>query len=132
MIKIRNLHLFTTALVVIAAAGFYGIYPDKTLPLLFDFRVQSTDLNHVFRAIMGAYLAFAAYWIVGIAQPQHWRNATLLNVLFMGGLAFGRLVSIVVDGIPSAAFCLAPLLELFCMIWGIVNLNRNLNTLSNV
>jgi hypothetical protein len=99
-------------LVVIPAALFYGLFPDKTLPVLLDFEVHSTDLKNVFRAILGLYLAFSSLWIVGIVQPKFWKAATISNCLFMLGLGFGRLLSIVLDGIPSSLFVFGTIGEL--------------------
>ena len=53
--KIKNLHLGLTSLTVIGVGLTYGIYPNKILPFFFDFKVESIDLNNVFRAIMGSY-----------------------------------------------------------------------------
>lgn len=118
---IKNLHLSTSTLVIIVVALTYGVFPNKILPLLFDFNVESTDLKNVFRAIMGLYLGMAGYWIIGIIKPQHWRAATLTNIIFMGGLAFGRMLSLLIDGI-SIPYTKGMLLEFIFMIWGIYNL----------
>ena len=122
IISYRNLHLGITALVIGFVGLSYGLCPGKILPLLFDFKVESVDLRHVFRAVMGLYLAFASYWIIGIFKIEHWQHATISNIFFMGGLAFGRIVSIIVDGIPSTAFLTGTILEIMFMLWGIFNL----------
>lgn len=116
------MHLGLTSLTVIGVGLSYGISPNKVLPFFFDFKVQTIDLNNVFRAIMGLYIGFAMYWIIGIVKPEYWRNATLVSIIFMGGLAFGRIISIIVDGIPSAPFSIGTALEIIFMIWGIYNL----------
>jgi hypothetical protein len=95
------------------------------LPFLFDFKVESVDLNHVFRAMMGLYLGFATYWIIGIYKLEHWRHATLSNIVFMGGLGLGRMVSIIVDGMPSVAFLIGTVVEILFMLWGVLNLKIN-------
>ncbi|WP_088341912.1 DUF4345 domain-containing protein [Robiginitalea sediminis] len=100
----KNLHLVLSSVIVIPAALLYGVAPADALPLLFDFQVDSTDLNNVFRAIMGLYLGSAALWILGIFKSGYWKAATLLNIVFMLGLAAGRLLSIALDGIPSPAY----------------------------
>ncbi|MFZ4635608.1 MAG: DUF4345 domain-containing protein [Saprospiraceae bacterium] len=122
IIRHRNLHLGITSIAIGFVGLTYGIYPGKVLPLLFTFKVESVDLNHVFRAIMGLYVGFATYWIIGIFKFEHWRNATLSSVIFMGGLAFGRLVSITIDGLPSVAFLVGTVVEILFMLWGINNL----------
>ena len=120
--KVKNLHLGLTSLTVIGVGLTYGIYPNKILPFFFDFEVESIDLNNVFRAIMGLYLSLGSYWIFGIFKPVHWKSATLISTIFMGGLAFGRITSILLDGIPSIPFSIGTVLEILFMIWGIVNL----------
>ncbi len=122
IIRLRNLHLGIASITIGLVGLTYGIYPGKILPLLFDFKVESVDLNHVFRATMGLYLGFATYWIIGIFKFEHWRSATLSNIIFMGGLALGRIVSIIIDGVPSVAFLIGTIIEILFMLWGINNL----------
>lgn len=122
IISYRNLHLGIAAITIGLVGLSYGLCPGKVLPLLFDFKVESVDLCHVFRAMMGLYLGFAIYWIIGIFKLEHWQHATLSNIFFMGGLAFGRIVSIIVDGIPSVPFLAGTFLEIVFMLWGINNL----------
>ena len=123
--KFKNLHLGLCSLIVTGVGFAYGISPNKILPFFFDFNVDSIDLNNVFRAIMGLYLGLAFYWIIGIFKPEYWRNATLICIIFMGGLAFGRIVSIIFDGIPSLPFSIGTILEILFMFWGIENLNKS-------
>jgi len=121
----KNLHLGVSSCAILLVGLTYGIYPTKVLPLLFDFNVESLDLKNVFRAIMGLYLGMGIYWILGITKSYYWRTATLTNVIFMGGLAFGRIISLLADGIPSISFTIGLVLEIFFMLWGIRNLKTN-------
>ncbi len=116
-------HLGISALIVISVGLLYGFAPSKFMPLVFNFNVESLELKNMLRAIMGLYLGFGIYWIVGIVKPSQWRTATLANVIFMGGLAFGRIISTLVDGI-SEQFMGGLLLELIFMVWGIWNLKN--------
>ena len=101
---LRNLHLLLSSVVVIMAALIYGIKPEMSMPYFFDFEVQTTDLKSVFRAVMGLYVLFSMFWILGIVKFKFWEAATLSNGLFMCGLAFGRLISMMIDGKPSTLF----------------------------
>lgn len=118
-----KLHLATSAFIVIAVGLLYGLAPSKFMPLVFNFNVESLELKNMLRAIMGLYLGFGTFWIVGIVRPSHWRTATLTNVIFMGGLAFGRIISTVVDGI-STQFTIGLFLEILLMVWGLNNLKK--------
>ena len=114
----QNLHLLLSSVIVVAAALIYGISPSTILPQLFDFQVQTLDLSNVFRAIMGLYLAFALFWMVGIFNHNLWKAATLSQILFMGGLAFGRILSLLFDGVPSMLFALGTIGELILAVFG--------------
>ena len=114
----KNIHLLLSSVIVIAAALVYGLSPNTVLPKLFDFQVSTTDLTNVFRAVMGLYLSFASFWIVGILQSKYWKAATISQVLFMLGLAFGRIISVLLDGMPSAIFSFGILGELILGVFG--------------
>jgi hypothetical protein len=114
----QNVHLLLSSVIVIAAAFVYGLSPSTVLPKLFDFQVQTPDLSNVFRAIMGLYLAFALFWIVGMLNPSLWKAATLSQVLFMGGLTLGRILSLLFDGVPSMLFALGTIGELILAVFG--------------
>lgn len=122
ILALKHLHLCISALAVIMIGLFYGLTPPKFLALLFDYQVATIDLHHVFKAIMGLYLAIATYWCIGIYKTAHWRNATITNIVFMGGLSFGRIISLAIDGLPSSAFLIGLVTELLFMSWGMYNL----------
>lgn len=104
----KNLHLIISIIIVIPVAIFYGSKPDY----LFEVSLISTDELNIFKAIMGLYLGFATLWIYGILKPDFWKTATISNMIFMLGLAFGRICSITVDGIPTTIFVLGTIGEL--------------------
>jgi len=121
--KYKNLHLLLSAIVVISVSFVYGGNPSVFMPYVFGFDVVAIDLKNILRAVMGLYLAIGGFWVYGIVHQKYWETATLLNILFMGGLAFGRLVSTVFDGV-SAQFTVGLVLEFIFMLWGIYNLKQ--------
>ncbi|QXP53530.1 DUF4345 domain-containing protein [Cellulophaga sp. HaHa_2_95] len=122
--KYKNLQLTLSAIVVISISFVYGGNPSVFLPYVFGFDVIDIDLKNIFRAIMGLYLAIGCFWIYGIRNKNYWESATLVNILFMGGLALGRLVSTILDGI-SPQFMVGFILEFIFMLWGIYNLRQH-------
>jgi hypothetical protein len=104
----KNLHLLLSTIIVTVVAFVYGFQPQ----LLFNVTIKTTDEANIFTAIMGLYLGFSLLWIVGILKPAFWKAATLSNMIFMLGLAFGRFVSVFFDGIPSIVFVLGTIGEL--------------------
>ena len=99
--KMRNLHLIISAILIVAIAFAYGIAPGALFPALFDFKVETTDLHNIFRSIMCLYIGMVILWVAGIFKPRYWNTATMVNIIFMSGLALGRLISFAADGIPS-------------------------------
>lgn len=120
----KEWHLGISAFIVISVSFVYGGNPSEFLPEVFGFEVYNLELKNIFRAIMGLYIAFGCYWLFGISKASHWRSATISNVLFMGGLAFGRLISTLFDGV-SPQFTVGLILETLMMLWGINNLKMD-------
>jgi len=125
--KYKNLQLILSAIVVISVSFVYGGNPSIFMPYVFGFEVIDIDLKNILRAVMGLYLAIGGFWVYGIIYEKYWATATLVNILFMGGLTFGRLVSTFFDGI-SPQFMVGLALEFLFMLWGIYNLKHFGNT----
>lgn len=124
MLKRQHIHLLLSVLIVIPAGITYGLIPNGILQSVFHFKLEDPTLSNIFRAIMGLYLGIAAFWMVGIVNPTYWKAAIWVNVLFMSGLAFGRIISMVVDGQPSIIFTVGVVGELILAGWGIYNLKK--------
>ena len=107
-VKPSNLHLTISILIVVIVAFVYGFKPD----LWFDVKLKTIDEVNIYKAIMGIYIAFSSLWFVGIIREKFWQMATISNFLFMLGLAFGRMISLLFDGIPSTIFLLGTIGEL--------------------
>lgn len=117
----RNIHLIISIFIVVPVAIIYGFFPD----LVFEIHPSTIDEHDVFKATMGLYLAFSLLWILGLLQPKFWKSATLTNILFMFGLAFGRMVSLFLDGIPSTLFCLGILGEVVLGVYALYQLQTH-------
>jgi hypothetical protein len=119
MIK-QHIHLIISSIIVIPCAFIYGFQSD----LLFDAPINTIDQATIFKAIMGLYLGFGSLWIVGILKPNYWKPATISNMLFILGLGFGRIVSLVADGIPSTIFVLGLFGEMLLGFYALSQLKR--------
>ena len=117
----KNLHLIISAILIIAIAFAYGVAPGTLLPALFDFKVETTDLHNIFRSIMCLYIGMVIIWVTGIFKPRYWETATIINIVFMSGLAIGRLVSLVVDGLPSITLLIGFFAEVFLAVLSYFN-----------
>lgn len=97
----RQIFLLVAAIGLVPVAFSYGLQPAASLEFLFGVSVPDVNGTHMFRAIMGLYLAMAAFWVIG-AYSVDVRQAALYSlVVFMLGLAAGRALSLAVDGMPS-------------------------------
>lgn len=119
----KNLHLTLSAIIVISVAFVYGANPSVILPYFFDFTVENLELKNIFRAIMGLYLAFGGFWLYAVKNESYWKMATISNILFMGGLATGRFISLMLDG-WSDQYGIGMMLEFLMLFWGIYNLKK--------
>ncbi|MGL4513777.1 MAG: DUF4345 domain-containing protein [Lacipirellulaceae bacterium] len=79
----------------------------------------------LFRAMAGLYLTTAALWVAGALRPSLWRTAVTSKVVFMLGLAAGRVVSIAVDGAPHGLFVAGAIAEVGLGLVGLALLRRS-------
>ncbi len=100
-LTVSRAFLVIAALALANVSRNYGVNPEQTLRELFGFTITSKSEVHMFRAVMGLYLAFAGYWIAGAVRTAWTRPALVSVVLVMGGLAGGRVLSVFVDGTPD-------------------------------
>jgi hypothetical protein len=108
----RNLHLIISLFIVVPTAIIYGSAPSTLLPRHLDIQVTTVDLSNFLRAIMCLYLGITFIWILGILKIEYWKIATQLNILFMITLGTGRLLSMVLDGLPSGGYIFGVIAEL--------------------
>lgn len=116
MVLPKNLHLLMSGVIVITAGIIYGGYPSVLMPFMLDFKVEALELKNMLRAVMGIYMGLGIFWLIGAFRPKFWQTATLNNILLMGGISFGRIISTLFDGV-SVPFTLALLLELLFFGW---------------
>jgi Domain of unknown function (DUF4345) len=116
--KIKNLHLILSSIIVIPGAIIYGFQSD----LLFNAPISTLDQATIFKAIMGLYLGFGSLWILGVFKENYWKTATISNMIFMLGLGFGRIISLLTDGVPSTIFVLGLFGELILGFYALYQL----------
>jgi uncharacterized MnhB-related membrane protein len=110
--NLRQIFLLIVAVGLIPIAMSYGVMPQKSLLFLFDVSIVDTNSVHIFRAIMGLYLGFALFWILGAFDVRLRQAALYSLVVFMFGLAAGRGLSVIVDGMPHWLLIAYLLIEL--------------------
>jgi len=98
--NIRKGFLLVIAIGLFPIALSYGLVPQKSLKYLYDISISDTNTVHIFRAIMCLYFAFMSFWILGAFKDQFRQAALYSLIVFMLGLAAGRILSIIIDGMP--------------------------------
>lgn len=122
--KTENTFLLLAAAGLTPIALSYGFQPSSSLPWLFDIDASSTNVIHIFRAIMGLYLCLVLFWILGAVTKKFHLPALYSLVVFMFGLAFGRLLSLVIDGMPHWLLIVYMVLEFGFGIVGLIMIKK--------
>lgn len=89
----------------------YGAMPSVSLEFLFGITVDSTNLTHILRAVMGLYFGMIVIWVWGAFSISMAGPALVSCAVFMFGLAAGRSLSFVVDGMPHWLLVVYAVLE---------------------
>src|SRR5262249_44060798 len=96
----------------------YGISPTWYAATFLGITDLSPSWAHILRALTGLYLALAAFWLYA-AYNDKYRDAGILTaILFAGGMAIGRCVSLILDGQPAPALLLYLAAELGVVLVG--------------
>ncbi|MCC4820468.1 DUF4345 domain-containing protein, partial [Vibrio lentus] len=85
--KLQSIFLFVAVLGLTPIALSYGYAPAISLDYLFGIDASPINVTHIFRAVMGLYLALALFWIVGALLKKYRLPALYSLVVFMLGLA---------------------------------------------
>src|SRR5260370_3405093 len=99
--QIKKAYL-TFAFVAVTIFGLlYGISPTWYAATFLNITDLNPNVAHILRAVAGLYLALAAFWLYAAFNNKYRDSALLTAILFAGGLAAGRCVSLVGDGEPA-------------------------------
>lgn len=117
---INKIHLIISVCIVFPVSFSYGFYSD----LFFEINPKSIDELNFLKSIMFLYIGFSILWTIGIFNSKYLKVALISNMIFMLCLSLGRLLSMVIDGIPSFAYVFGTFAELFLGVYGIFILKR--------
>lgn len=117
--KLMRFYLLLAVFLIVPIALNYGLAPAETLPKSLDVTVEGTDLTHIFRGLMCLYLGAALFWGIAAFTPSWQRTAVIWVVFFAFSIAFGRVISLIVDGRPSALLLIYLGLEIAAGLLGL-------------
>ncbi len=124
MINYQKAYLWVSAIGLIPVALSYGVVPELSMNWLFGITVELPNEAHIFRGVMGLYLALVTLWILGATNENYERAAILSEIFFMSGLAVGRLLSVLVDGWPHWLLASYIVVEAILAVAGILLLKQ--------
>ena len=102
--KSDSIFLLVVAFGVFFVSLGYGLFPHTSMQSLYEIEVSNINSANIYRGIMGLYIALSIFWIVG-AFKDSLRIAALWSLsVFMTGVGLGRVLSIIIDGIPDMIF----------------------------
>nr|WP_299135134.1 DUF4345 domain-containing protein [uncultured Tenacibaculum sp.] len=107
---------------VVPTAIIYGT--PSILSTNLNIEVSTIDLSNLLKAIMCLYIGISCIWLVGIIKEKYWKSATQLNILFMLTLATGRILSIIIDGIPTNGYVFGVIAELVIGLFSVYQLRK--------
>ena len=107
----EQLFLLIAAVGLTPIALAYGLLSASTMPMLYGVDADNVSSIHIFRAVMGLYLAMVVFWLLGARRDSLTIPALYSVVVFMLGLAAGRAASLLVDGMPSVLLVVYLVLE---------------------
>ena len=102
--KSDSIFLLVVAIGVFFVSLGYGLFPYTSMQSLYEIEVGNINAANIYRGIMGLYIALSIFWIVG-AFKDSLRLAALWSLtVFMTGVGLGRVLSIIIDGMPDMIF----------------------------
>jgi len=124
--KNRAFLIFCAVGLVPIALG-YGAKPSVSMDVLFGINVDTTNLTHIMRAVMGLYLGMVVLWLWGAFSKTMQGPALVACAVFMLGLAAGRILSFVIDGLPHWLLIVYAVLEIVLGLIAVILCRRNLS-----
>ena len=108
----KLLLIFATGTIMVIAL-LYGVSPQWFFEsFLVESQKPTLDQSHILRAVMGLYLALGGFWLYCAFSDKFRDAGVIVLAVFCGGLVAGRILSVIVDGMPSPILCVYIAMEL--------------------
>jgi hypothetical protein len=99
---ITRVYLLMITVGLFPIALSYGVDPASTLPKLFGFAVEAPNQTQLFRVYMCLYVGMCVFCALAAFRREWQHVAMIWAVIFMVSLATGRVLSILLDGMPAS------------------------------
>jgi hypothetical protein len=111
--QLKKVLLVLSFATVCIIALLYGISPQWFFDtFLVTSQKPSIDQSHILRAVMMLYVALGMFWLYCAFSDRYLDAGIIVIAVFCGGLVAGRILSVIVDGIPSPILILYIFMEL--------------------
>lgn len=117
--QIKKAFLIFSFFAVTIFGLLYGVSPRWYAATFLGITDLSPNWAHILRAVTGLYLALAAFWLYAAFNDKYRDAGILTAILFAGGIATGRCVSLILDGQPAPALLLYLAAELGVVLVGL-------------
>jgi len=126
--KKEKIFLIIASIGLLPIALSYGVAPEVSLAFLYNIDATSVNVAHIFRAVMGLYLALIVFWLLGAHNKNYETPALYSLIVFMLGLASGRALSLALDGMAHPLLVIYLILEVGFGLAGIALIkNKKIN-----
>lgn len=103
LMNTKKTFLIVAFAMVTVIALLYGVDPQWFGRTFLGLPELNPNIAHILRAVMGLYLAHAGFWLYAAFHPPLRNVAVLVVGLFAGGLVTGRMISVMIEGVPSSS-----------------------------
>lgn len=111
--QLKKVLLVLSFVTICVIALLYGISPKWFFnTFLVTSQEPGIDQSHILRAVMMLYLAFGLFWLYCAFSDKYRDAGIIVLTIFCGGLVTGRVLSVIVDGVPSPILILYIFMEL--------------------
>ena len=91
--SLHQVFLLIASIGLLPIALSYRAVPTASLDFLFAITVSDLNSVHIYRAVMGLYLGLIVFWLMGAFKASLREAALYSLVVFMLGLAAGRVLT---------------------------------------
>jgi hypothetical protein len=116
--QMKRVYLTFAFIAVTIFALLYGISPKWYAATFLGITDLDKNIAHILRAVTGLYLALSVFWLYSASNDKYQNAAVLTTILFAGGLAAGRCVSLILDGQPAPVLLLYGAAEFAVLLIG--------------
>jgi hypothetical protein len=111
--NLKKMLLITSFVTISIIALLYGTSPSWFFDtFLHDSQAPNIDQSHILRAIMMLYITLGLFWLYSAFSDKYRDAGVLVLCLFCGGLVSGRILSTIIDGLPSPILIVYIFMEL--------------------